>query len=152
MANVLIHNVSDRENIASQPLAFTIGGISIRPGKSAWVPVESIDLKTKQLHGKCIWIGDLPDHLLKKIKKEAQVSSMDREAVGSYLNARSLEELKKLNNALTPPFMISPTAPKRRYVFSILAACFSDEKELDPASFFWLGRWKKLSSGDYQEI
>ena len=47
MANVLIHNVSDRDNIASQPLAFTVGGINIRPGKSAWIPEESIDLKTR---------------------------------------------------------------------------------------------------------
>ena len=152
MPSLLIHNISDRDNVISRPFAYTIGGIKIRPGKSAWVPEESIDVKTKQLHGKCIWIGGLPEHLLKKAKAEAKPSSMGREAVASYLEARTIEELKVLNAAITPSFTIGATAPKRRYVFSILAACFSEEVSLDPASYFWLGRWEILPNGDYREL
>lgn len=152
MDRVIVHNISNRDYVPVNATAITIGHIKIRPGKHAFVPVASINTKAEQLHGKLIWIGSLPSSLLKSNKKSsAPASSMGREEAKSFLSTEPLENLKNMLNGVTPKIEIASSAPHRRYVYSTLAACFSDKYDLDPERFFWLGRWKKLSNGDYIE-
>ena len=153
MDNIVVHNISDRDIVDVLPQAFTVGGIVIRPGKFATIPLESVTQKVKDLHGKCIWIGKLPQSLVKKkVAPVLQVSSMTQEEAGLYLQGLNITELKNLNEHLVPSFTFAERTTKRKYVLRIKAACFSPDVILDPEEFFWLGRWKKLSNGDYQEI
>lgn len=152
MASQLVHNISNMRRTSVSPQAFTIGQIVIRPGKHAWIPEESLNSKIRALHGRAIWIGNLPIHLIEKpLAPAPEPTSMDREQVSSYLKGLSLEELQELNKSVTPSFTFSETAPKRRYVYRLTAACFSEDIMLEPSAFFWLGRWTKASNGDYVE-
>lgn len=149
MANILIHNISDRTPM--EAMSVNIGHIKIRPGKSKHIPEESINQKTKLLHGSLIWIGNLPPGLIKKKVSHQKALSMDREQASSYLQSQSLESLQKMLDGVTPAVIVRENAPHRRYVYTLLSVCYSDEYTLDPSLFYWLGRWTKLPSGDYQE-
>jgi hypothetical protein len=145
-----VHNIS---NITStNPMSINIGLVKIRPGKFKDVPSESINSKTKALHGVVLWIGDYLPKLKNKNQPPRQVLSMDREAVSSYLRSLTITDLQSLLGAVSPQPEVLPTAPHRRYVYAIRAACFSGEYSLDPETFYWLGRWTKLPNGDYKEV
>ena len=145
-----VHNIS---HITSrQPMAVNIGLLKIRPGKCAEIPDESINAKTTALHGVTIWIGNqLPPALREKAIQLPKASSMGPEQVSSYLMAQSLENLQSLLQGVTPAVTVKANAPHRRYVYTLRAICFSDEHQLDPELFSWLGRWERLGNGDYRE-
>jgi len=150
MINTVVHNITDKTN--APPMAITIGGVKIRPGKYKEVPSQSITPKIHKLHGISIWIGKLPKSLSKEKHTPQRVSSMDQEQAFLYLKSLSLAELQRLLAEVTPAVTVKEGAPLRRYVYSLRAACFSDDFVLNPESFFWLGRWKKLPNGDYEEV
>ena len=134
-------------------MAINIGLVKIRPGKFKDVPNESINSKTKQLHGKVIWIGqDLPARLQKPTASQVKVLSMDQDQVSSYLQSQSLKQLQALLQGITPTPRVADSAPFRRYVYTIRAACFSSDAILNPSLFYWLGRWNKLPNGDFREL
>ena len=146
-----VYNIS---NVTSDsPMAVNIGLVKIRPGKFKHVPDESINSKTHQLHGKVIWIGqNLPPRLAEKSPNPVKFLSMDRDQISLYLRSQTLTQLQEMLQGITPVPQVANEAPHRRYVYTIRAACFSNEVVLSPSAFYWLGRWNKLPNGDYQEI
>ena len=146
-----VYNVS--HVTSANPMAVNIGLIKIRPGKFKEIPAESINAKTKQLHGNVIWIGEsLPSQLMQKEEIASKPLPMDLDQVSSYLESLDLSHLKSMLHGITPSPQVANTAPFRRYVYTIRAACFNKQVILDPDLFYWLGRWSKLPNGDYQEI
>jgi hypothetical protein len=152
MTSKIVHNISGHHLTKASSACITIGHQKIRPGKHAFVPTESLTGKVMDLHGTAIWVGDLPKKLVEEARPPEKKSLyMDREQTVSYLKTLSLEELSELNSSLSAPFIFLATTTKRFLVYKIASACFSQDM-LDPGLFFWLGRWKKLSNGDYQEL
>ena len=100
-----------------------------------------------------MWIGDLPSHLTSVPSKATELpTSLTRDEVLTKLQSMSKEELIALNSGITPSYPKLEDNSKRYVLYKILALCFSSDVDLNPETFFWLGRWTKLPNGDYVEI
>lgn len=152
MANIAVHNISDRSFIDVEAKAYSVGGMVVRPGKFINVPEDAIHPKSMSLHGKCLWFGPLPavfKHSSKsalKAKASSQViSPMSKKEVRSYLDSCSLEILEKYAKCMSPAVVVAQPS-EHSYRVRITSALFSAAYEPDPECFFWTGRWKKVGS------
>lgn len=147
MADILIHNISDRPNSDSPAHAITIGGQTVRPGKCIAVDEGLISRKFTKLHGTTVWIGELPAKFkatsraaLRALSEEAE--PMTIEEVREYLATLGKEELLHLCEQMSPALVFAKEPSSRMLVVKIARACFST-RVLDPESFLWLRRWVK---------
>lgn len=148
MSLTVVHNISDRApNVEAH--AISIGGVEIRPGKFQQISTSKINSKHKALHGSILWFGKLPDSLNIGVSKSKTHLVFTKEQAKAYLNALCKEELVELGSSITP---IVTSTTKKGYVYTILNAIFNSSYDLDPKSFFWLGKWKQLPNGDYLEL
>lgn len=152
MGNKLVHNISNHRLTKANPSCITIGGQKIRPGKFVALPEESLTRKVWALHGTAIWIGSLPKKLEEQEEQAVSSENMSKEEVILVLKGMDISELKRLNASISIPFPVSSSTSKRFLVYKLAAACFSQDIDLDPEEFFWLGKWKRLPNGDYQEL
>lgn len=148
MSLTIVHNISDRApNVDAH--AVIIGGVEIRPGKFQQISTSKINSKHKALHGSVLWFGKLPAGLHVNGAKSAAPAVFTKEQAKDYLSDLSKDALVSLGSSITP---IVTSTTKKGYVYSILNAIFNSSYDLDPKSFFWLGKWKQLPNGDYLEL
>ena len=149
-----IHNISDRPNTPSKPLALIIGRKKIRPGQYADVDDSFVNDKVRALHGTDIWIGDqLPLSLRRTSKAGLSVQARDLsveanppmtiQEARTYLSTLTAEELMKLCEEIVPPLNFPGTPHKDVLVARLGRALFMPDRVLNPVSFFWLRRWVK---------
>jgi hypothetical protein len=149
MAQVRVHNISDRPNSPSQARAFRVAGQVVRPGKSVSVEDSMLSSKFKKLHGSSVWIGDQVPRKFKATSKsalrslQADIPPMTIEQAREYLASLKKEELLGLCGQLSPALSFTKEPSQRMLVVKLARACFSGTKVLDPESFFWLRRWTK---------
>ena len=157
MANIAVHNISDRSFIDVDAKAYTVGGVVVRPGKFISIPEDAIHPKSMSLHGKCLWFGPLPTVFKQssksalKAKTASQViAPMSKKEVRAYLDTCSFEILEKYAKCMSPAVVVAHPS-EHSYRVRITSALFSSSYEPDPECFFWIGRWKK-SGSTYVEV
>ena len=147
MAQVRIHNITDRPNVDTPAYAVTISGEKIRPGKFITVDSSVLTPKFLKLHGTAVWVGDDVPQKFKATSRaalKAEVSAeaaMTIEEARSYLASLQKEELVDLCDAMAPALSFTRTPSIQMLVVKLARACFSDTRVLDPEAFFWLRRW-----------
>lgn len=148
-APILVHNISD---IGTNPVAVSVAGRLLRPGQSA-VLVLSPSEEASPLIGTTLWLGSLPAAVRKaRLAKQNPVhtGSEDIEAkVQAHLAACDVPSLTSYARSLGLGFSPKSRASLTR---AITRAILRSPDTLDPEVFFWLGRWRRTSSGDYQLI
>lgn len=149
MAQVRIHNITDRPNIDTPAYAVKVAGARVRPGKFIVVDDSLLTPKFRKLHGNAVWIGnDVPQKYKATsraaLKALATASSpMSIEEVRTYLSSLKKADLLALCDAMSPTLSFSKEPTTQMLVVKLARACFSDSKILNPESFFWLRRWAK---------
>jgi hypothetical protein len=152
MAQVRIHNITDRPNVPTPAYAVTVGGQQVRPGKFITLDDSLLSLKFKKLHGSAVWIGQEVPKKYKATSKAALRSlsgssaQMDIAQAREYLSSLEKTELLTLCGKMSPVLSFAKEPSSRMLVVKIARAAFSDSKILDPASFLWLRRWEKSGS------
>lgn len=149
MATVTVHNITDRPNVESFAHAVKVGGQTVRPGKFVEVDSSLLSEKLLKLHGDVLWFGDQVPAKFKATSKAAlralaaDTSAMTLEEVRGYLSSLQKEELLDLCGRMSPALHFSKEPSTRMLVVKLSRALFSDDRILDPSSFFWLRRWAK---------
>lgn len=149
MAHVRIHNITDRPNVDLPAYAVKIGGQRIRPGKFITVDDSVLSQKHRKLHGSAIWIGqDVPKKYKATSKAalrrlQADVPAMDIAEARQYLSSLKKEDLLDLCESMSPALEFAKQPATQMLVMKLARACFSDDRVLDPQSFFWLRRWRR---------
>jgi hypothetical protein len=151
MAQVRVHNITDRPNVETPAYAVKVGGSRVRPGKFITVDDTVLTPKFRKLHGTAVWIGDaVPQKYratsraaLKGLMAMASLTPMTIDQGRAYLSSLKKPELLSLCNAMSPALSFSKEPSFQMLVVKLARACFSDSKVLDPESFFWLRRWTK---------
>lgn len=153
MAQIRVHNITDRPNVDTPAYAVKIGGMRIRPGKCLEVDDSLLTPKLRKLHGSSIWIGaQLPPKFKATSRSALKALSasvtdpMTIEEVREYLSSLSQDELVDLCDQMSPALSFAKTPPSQMLVIKLARACFADEVTLDPAAWFWLRRWTKSGS------
>lgn len=158
MAQVVIHNISDRPNTPGTPVSLVIGGQKLRPGGRLAIDDSVLNAKHRDIHGTRIWIGEeLPGRFVRTsksalaaAKQKEQVAAagapMTLEQARAYMADLDVEELVDLASKTTPPVEVRASS-KAAVVSRLSRAIFQPERELDPEAFFWLGRWTKSRGG-----
>ena len=156
MSRVKVHNISDRPNADARPMAVSVGPTKIRPGKHAMVDSRLLNSKYEALHGKSIWIGELPGRFRRTsssaLKAKARTLSdsgtpaMTVTEARGYLQDLSPLEILALCDSMTPVLEFRGEPAKVVLVARAARACFMPNRILDPEKFFWLRRW--VRSGD----
>ena len=149
MSTITVHNITDSKIIDTDPQVLTVCGVKVYPGSFAIVNKAELNQKHYDLHGVCLWFGD--KHPALKAKKQ-DPAGMSELQIKNKLLAMSKEDLVSLNDYIQPSFNLDVTTPVSRIRTCMLKACTEDLYILDPKVFYWLGKWKLLSNGDYAEL
>jgi hypothetical protein len=152
---ISIHNISDRPNTPGGPVSINLGGVKLRPGQCVLVDDSVLNQKHRDLHGTRLWFGELPDRFVRtsraalRLAREDAAPSNALDLVGAraYLEGCSLEDLLTMAQACSPPVDLRPGLTKAAALSRLSRALFQAERELDPETFFWLGRWTSTRSG-----
>jgi hypothetical protein len=158
MAKVQVHNISDRPNTPGDAVSIILGGQKLRPGGLLEIDDSVLNSKHRELHGTRIWIGELPNRFVRTSRsalagtaRERAEAEVDRaltlEEARSYLNDLAIEDLLEMVAKASPPVDFPATPSKPALVSRFSRALFQTERELDPETFFWLGRWKRVRGG-----
>ena len=159
MALTQVHNISDRAQTQSQPKAFRVGGIKIRPGRSAMVDASTLNSKVRRLHGTHIWIGQLPASLRKTARSEAREKAaavvtntepMTIQEVREYLGSLAVKEIMVLTEEMVPALTFKRQPLHRQLIARVSRAMFSRGRMLNPETFFWTRRWT-MNGSEYVE-
>ena len=149
MAQVRVHNITDRPNVETPAYAVKVGGQRVRPGKFVTVDESLLSPTFKKLHGTAVWIGqDVPKKYKATSKAalralEDSAPQMDIAEAREYLSSLKKDELIALCDKMSPALTFAKSPSSQMLVVKLARAAFSDSKILDPASFFWLRRWSK---------
>ena len=149
MAQIRVHNITDRPNVETPAYAVKIGGQRVRPGKNIQVDDSLISPKHRKLHGNAIWIGAQVPAKYKATSKaalralSADIPPMTINQARDYLAALDKGDLLALCQQMSPALSFAKEPSSRMLVVKLARAVFSDTKILEPSAFFWLRRWTK---------
>lgn len=149
MAQIRVHNISDRPNSDSLAHAVRVGGHLVRPGKSVVVDDSLLSKKFMKMHGTTLWIGSQVPRKFKATSKaalqslQADIPPMTIEQARVYLGSLKKPELLQLCSQMSPALSFAKEPSQRMLVVKLARAAFSDSRTLDPEGFFWLRRWSK---------
>lgn len=152
MAQVRIHNITDRPNVDTPAYAVKVAGQRVRPGKFITVDDSLLTPKFRKLHGVDVWIGPDVPKKYKATSKSAlrnlrgAASPMTLQEARDYLSTLKKPELLSLCEKMSPALSFTKEPPTQMLVIKLARACFVDSKILDPEAFFWLRRWVKKGS------
>lgn len=147
---VTVHNVSDHPLTSAEPVALLVGGQRVRPGKSIVVDDSVLNGRHRAMHGKQLWIGDLPRWLTRPavVQKRTTGAPLTLQEARAVLETLPLEEIRRLaEEHVYPPVDLPSANSKAAVIARFSRAIFQPERELDPEYFFWLGRWNTVSGG-----
>jgi len=148
---IRVHNISHLPHYSGRAVAVTLGGTTVRPGKSAIVPIKVLNAKHYDLHERELFFGDLPVKYRRKTRSPQlpPVSgTLGLEDARAHLRSCSTAQLLKMCASITPPLRVKHP-DNRDLLVSRLGRClFSKSRILDPQIFLWLNRWDILG-GDY---
>ena len=161
MAEVRVHNISDRPNTTGRPQAVPVGRRKLRPGKSVVVDESAINDKLWQLQGTQIWIGDLPPHLRRTSRaglaaaaaRDTSVRhSMTLREARTHMESLSDDEIRLLAVSMIPEVPIKDTSSRPAMIARVSRAAFHRERILDPERWSWLGRWNRDVNGNWYNV
>ena len=153
---IKVHNISDRPNTPGGPVSLILGGTKLRPGECAWVDDSVLNQKHRDLHGTRLWMGDLPDRFVRTSRAALRLlktvdtvpdKALDLAEARAYLEDLSLEDLLVMARECSPPVDLRPGATKAAVLSRLSRALFQEDRELNPETFSWLGRWSSTRAG-----
>jgi hypothetical protein len=157
MAQVVIHNISDRPNTPGGPVSIILGGRKLRPGQCVSVDDSVLNRKHRDMQGTRLWIGDLPARfvrtsraalkLLAAAVAEGPTAALTLAEARAYLADFTVEDMLAMAQQSAPPIDIREGASKEAILSRLSRALFQEGRELDPETFFWLGRWSGSRGG-----
>ena len=148
MTQVLVHNITDRPNVDRPPYAFHVLGEMIRPGGHILVESSLLTKRLIQLHGRVLWIGELPDSLSKTSQSALRSVApstvpMTIDEARDYLSGLGKEVLLELCSQVSPALEFSGVPSTKLVIVKLSRALFSDGRVPNPEAFLWLRRWAK---------
>jgi hypothetical protein len=157
MAQITIHNISDRPNTPGAPVSVILGGRKLRPGQSVSVDDSVLNTKHRAMQGTRLWFGELPSRfvrtsraalkLLEAATAAGPTAALTLAEAREYLSEFTVEDMLAMAQACSPPIDLRPGASKEAILSRLSRALFQEGRELDPETFFWLGRWTGSRGG-----
>jgi len=150
VANIVVHNVSDRDSTPGEARSIFLSGQMLRPGKSVEMDSTLVPRRLRDLHGTLLWFGELPPRLRRRRAEREEVSAvggpMDVREARAHLEALEVRVLMELCERVVPALTFGISPAKVVLVARLGRALFSVSHTPDPQAFFWLRRWR--TSGD----
>lgn len=145
MANVLVHNISNRTRPPGGPKRVVLGGVTVWPGRSKEVPEEVITAKHRAMLGTFLFFGALSPELAGVLAPVGD-APMTEDEFAEYVAGLDLPVLVRLGGKVTPPLR---ARANRETMARALVRSYRSPEQLDPEAFYFTRCWTRSGTDTF---